>query len=980
MKDAVTDRLRGLGESTDSPIAFLKQVYHIPVLLGILGFMLAVRLRTLENFQTDSGVTFRGNDPWYHFRQTNYLLDHFPTTMPFDPMTNYPTGTRVDQFGTLYDQLVSGFILLSSFGDPSSEYAGLIMLIAAPVFLTATVIPAYLIATRFVGRWPALIGIGVLALLPGTVLNYSLVGFYDHSAAEVFFQTLGVLGFVTAIAVAQQTQPVWELVLDRDLDALRRPLLYSIGAGVSAALYMWAWPPGVLLVGFTGIFFALKITTDVYHDRSPEPMAFVGAVSMTTTGLLMFVPLKSFTIGSAAQHTLLQVILPLGVGIGCIFLAYLARQWEVRKLDRSWYPVTVGSLILVAAVAFSTFVQNLTGSLLRRVGFSTGAATRTIGEAAPPLSRSPPFEFIYSEYRLALFTAIAAALFMLAKPLLKSDDTRDTGYVVAALTIVGLIYLGSPVVDQIAGLFGTTWQVIGLLTSSGLIVGATLRHRYDATELYILVWGAFIVSAAFTQVRFNYYLAVVVAVFNAIFIAQVSDILDIRATADSIQNSARNVEGWQIIAIVTVVFLVVAPFMFPTVAAWDRGGSNNPGAVTVWDDSLEWMQNETPVPGELGGADNAIDPQGPYERPPNDDYDYPEGAYGVQSWWDYGHWITVHGERIPNANPFQQGATEAANYLLAQNETAASDALAEKMGEEGETRYVMIDAQMVTPGQKFAAPTVFKDDVSASDFYDVANPVTSDGRVGDSTVFFTSQYYNSQMVRLYLYHGSATEPRPIAINTQERTLQTQQGGSVQRTTYNSETGVRTFNTSTEAENFVTENPAFELYGVGEQPATRVEALDHYRLVRGNSRQTQQYTYGSFVKTFEKVPGATIEGSGAPAGAEVSASVAMEIPSTGQTFNYAQRATANENGNFELTVPYSTTGYENFGPDNGYTNVSVRAASDYRFQATTDDGGFYAGTASVDEAQVVGVDETPVDVELSEEQPLQLGGQSIQASG
>ena len=104
MKDLVRDYIHGVKQA-DSLGDVLKQVYHIPVLLGLIAFMLAVRLRALENFQTDGGVTFRGNDPWYHFRQTNYLLEHFPTTMPFDPMTNYPTGTSVDQFGTLYDQI-----------------------------------------------------------------------------------------------------------------------------------------------------------------------------------------------------------------------------------------------------------------------------------------------------------------------------------------------------------------------------------------------------------------------------------------------------------------------------------------------------------------------------------------------------------------------------------------------------------------------------------------------------------------------------------------------------------------------------------------------------------------------------------------------------------------------------------------------------------------------------------------------------------
>jgi len=62
--------------------------------------------------------------------------------------------------------------------------------------------------------------------------------------------------------------------------------------------------------------------------------------------------------------------------------------------------------------------------------------------------------------------------------------------------------------------------------------------------------------------------------------------------------------------------------------------------------------------------------------PDGDFFEYPEGAYGVQSWWDYGHWITTRAERIPNANPFQQNAGEAADYLLAPSEEASREVLA----------------------------------------------------------------------------------------------------------------------------------------------------------------------------------------------------------------------------------------------------------------------------------------------------------------
>ena len=991
MSNAAKQRSENQTESESSVLAYAKQWYHVPVLVALMAFMLATRLRALSNFQTGGGVTFRGNDAWYHFRETLYLLDNFPSTIPFDPWTNYPSGTSADQFGTLYDQIVSGFILLTSFGDPSGGYAGLIMLIAAPVFVTVAIVPTYLIAARFAGRGPALAGISVLALFSGTVLNYTLVGFYDHHAAEVFFQTLGVLGFVVALSVAQREQPVWELVADRDFNALRRPLSYSVGAGVAAALYMWAWPPGILLIGFTGIFFAVKITSDVYHGQSPEPIAFVGAVSMIVTGLLMFVPLRSFTIGSATSYTLLQVILPLGVGFGCLFLDVLARQWEARDLDLSLYPLTVGGLLVVVVAIFSNLVQGLYNAAISRIGFSAGAATRTIGEAQPFLSGGSPFNVIYSEYGLAFFAALVAALVVLSRPLIKSDDTKDTIYVVGSLATVGLIYLATPILDSIAGVIGLEWQVLGLVIAAGLLVGATFRHRYDAAELYALVWAAFITSAAFTQVRFNYYLAIVVAVFSAIFVAQIVEYIDITTTGESLKESVQSLKGWQVMTAVAVVLILTVPLLVPFAgSAWATAENNGPGAVTQWDDTFEWMSSETPKPGELGGADNPMELYGTYDRPDNDNYDYPDGAYGVQSWWDYGHWITTQGERIPNANPFQQGATEAANYLLAPSEQEAADALDEQMGENDQTRYVMVDWQMASPSSKFGAPIVFNDNVSQSDFVERAYPLIQgqqgQQQLGRPITLRTQRYYDSQMIRLYNYHGSAVDPDPVVIETEPQTAQTGSGQQVTVPGFDPESGVQTFDTLDEARDYVNETPNAQLGGIGANPTERVDALEHYRLVNAaessalrSSRDFQSEVFyqaqatnldlnqviktsPSWVKTFERVPGATVDGSGAEPGTEVRATVEMEIPETGSTFTYSQYATADAEGNFEMTLPYSTTGYDEFGPDNGYTNTSVQATGQYAFSSDTGEG----GTASVEEAQVVGVDDSAVDVELTDQ--------------
>ena len=81
----------------------------------------------------------------------------------------------------------------------------------------------------------------------------------------------------------------------------------------------------------------------------------------------------------------------------------------------------------------------------------------------------------------------------------------------------------------------------------------------------------------------------------------------------------------------------------------------------------------------------------------------------------------------------------------------------------------------------------------------------------------------------------------------------------------------------------------------------------------------------------------------------------------------------------MTLPYSTTGYEDYGPDNGYTNVSVRATGEYQFQAT-DGGEVYLKRAAVDEAKVVGEDKSPVNVELEQEQLQQISQQTAQTAG
>lgn len=951
-----TEQVEESTDTTESVLDAFEDWYHVPVLGAVVAFMLWVRLQSYDNFTRGGEVFFSGNDAWYHLRQVQYTVQNWPQTMPYDPWTYFPYGTSVGQFGTLYDQLVATAALIVGLGDPSQQLVAKTLLVAPAVFGALVAIPTYFIGKRLGGRPGGLFGVVVLALLPGTFLRRGLVGFADHNIAEPLFQGLAVLAMMVALTVAEREKPVYELVTDRDFESLRQPLGFSVLAGIATALYLWTWPPGVLLVGIFGVFYLLKLTADYVRGVSPDHLALVGTVSMTVTGLLMLVPLGTFD-PSPTKFSILQPLLAFAVAAGCLFMAWLARVWDSRNITTWGYPAAIGGILLALTgfvyVAFRGLFDLVQNNLVRVVGFNAGAKTRTIGEAQPFLSRANPqyginwFDVILQEYGLMLFTAGLAAVWMVWTTFRKDD------------------------------------------------------HR--AENMLVLVWAAFITAAAFTQIRFNYYLVVPVAVLNAYLVGRV-----ISLASFGNWSSYKDVEGVQVIAVLFVILIVTPVLVVPasigstgyssiddTSTAVATGQNTGPGAVTEWDGTLDWMANETPEEGNYGGANNAdeLSYYGTFDQQ-NDDFSYPEGAYGVMSWWDYGHWITVQGERIPNANPFQEGARTAAKYLLAPSEQEANQVI-DSLGEDQEqTRYVMVDWKMVEPSSKFGAPTVFNDEVNRYDFYTNLYQGVDSGQARLATRVKSQQYYQSQMARLYLYHGSAVDPRPIVVDY-DRIGGANPDQFIKTPSNPNATVMRTFDNMSAARQFVEEDGTAQIGGVGPFPSERVPALQHYRLVKqsdSSASGSQQWvqavrsemallqqagvnpnsvvrTDPAWVKTFERVPGATVEGTG-PANTTVTAQVRMSPTGKNTSFVYRQQAQTGPDGTFTMTLPYSTTGYEQWGTEQGYTNVSVKSAGQYQFFTSPEPQGnnsfvYYNATSEVSEGKVVGEDGSPVSVELTE---------------
>ena len=909
---------RGEGKSV---LDRVRDNYHLPLLALAVAFSLWVRTRGWQNYVQDSRVLFSGNDAWYHYRQVQYTVRNWPFTMPFDPWTSFPEGTFVGQFGTLFDQLIATAALIVGLGDPTTQQVAMVHLFAPAVFGAFALIPAYLFASGIVGREGGLITVVFLLLTTGQFLTRGLVGFSDHHIAEVFFLTLAAATVAQALRVSMKVKPVWELVTAREFDVLRPVLVWSGLAGLAVALYLWTWPPGVFFIGVLGVFFAVAAAVYQATGTSPDHVAAPGIGIGIITGVLTLLTLDVVEL-SATKLSILQPVLGFGLAAGCVFVAAFARFWDARDLSASLYSVGLlgvavaggGLFAVVLPETFDFFV----GQVFRIFGYDATAASRTVGEAQPvPLDSIGSFFSQY--YGLGLFTAVVGAAFMLYK-LATADEP-------------------------------------------------------DPDRMLLLVLGVFLFLAAITQNRFEYYFAIPVAVLNGYLAAVVFDLVDIRETVEKLERPT----GYQVMAVLAVLMLVAAPMSVgartsPNVANQSANQFGQASEVKTWTGSLDWMQSNTPAMGAYGDGEPSDMPYyGTYDRV--DDYQYQQGEYGTLAWWDYGHWITVLGHRVPNANPFQQNAGYAADTLLAPDEEAAVELM--ENGPDEETRYVMVDYQLGVPGtSKYGAPTAFEsryglDQNDQNTSNDVSRRIFNASTGRTAFTINTPRAYDSFRVRLYQNNGGAiipSEGRTFVFDYETTTIDGQlfyvepQNGPT----------VRSFPNRSAAREFVQQEGSAQIGGLPGVPSKSVPALEHFRLVHASDQsrldRSSRRVFPA-VKTFERVPGATVEVEGPP-NRTVTAAVQMKTLNRNSTFVYRQRAQTNANGVATFTLPYASTGYDKYELEEGYTNTSVRATGPYEFATQpqlnqeTLVTAVYNGTGAVAEGQVLGEDDATTTVELT----------------
>jgi oligosaccharyl transferase (archaeosortase A-associated) len=772
----------------------LPPIAIVGIILAVLcGISLYIRIALPYDQVFHNGqIWFLETDSYFYIRNIENLVHNFPHFNAFDPYMLYPGGGG-GLIRPFFAWLVAAIILLVSHGAPSLHTIEVVAAYVPPILGTLTLIPVYFIGKELFNRWMGVISAALVAILPGEFMHRSLLGFTDHHVAETLFSAVCILFLIMAIKRAREREISFDHFLNKNWSTIAKPLIYSLLAGVFLGIYLLTWQGGLMFVFIIFAYLVIQFIVDHLRHKSADYLCIVGT-SLFLIAFLMLLPIWG-SLGTIDFVSLLFAI------VAPIVLSVISRLMAGRALKPVYYPLTLLGLAGIGLAALHAINPFLLQSMLSQFSiFAPSGAMLTVMEVEPMTAMMG-----WSNFTTSFFISFI---------------------------------------------------------SFGMLIYVAIKEK-SADKTLFLVWSIIMLIANLSQRRFGYYYVVNVALLTGYFSWKM---LDIAGLSKVLAKSKEVVEAvkkfkkkkkktrekvkpktfmqprgaWiNVIVVGIIIFFVVFffpnfvpvkhdvvsgtwSFGLPTVSTERQvsgfvlsfGGSGNPIMDDGWYTSLLWLKDNDNSPDPFDDFD---DPNFYYElyKTP---FAYPESAYGVMSWWDYGYFIMQIAHRIPNANPGQSGAVQAGQFFTAQNESSANR-LADELG----TKYVVIDSLMAMPAKFYAmAEWAGKSEDEFFETYYV--PTSSSG--GQWVYLFYPAYYNSTVVRLYNFDGKAVTPtNPMVISYQEA----MSGGEI----YNVVTSSQSFSTYEDAQAYIASQTSGNYRIVGTSPLDSpvpLEELKSYKLV------------------------------------------------------------------------------------------------------------------------------------------------------
>jgi len=812
---------------------------NIDVLFLLFIFTLSLYIRAIiphDAVFRGGIVGFAADDAVYHMRLVENMIENFPHKIWYEPFTYYPYVSAI-HFGPLWTYMIAITSLILGAGSPSLELIRTVGAYFPAVFGALVVFPVYFIGREVFDRRVGLLAAFMVGVMPGQFLSRSVLGFTDHHVGETFFSTLFIMFFIMALRSVKGKDISLDDIRNKNWNKIKSPAVISILTGIAFSLYMLQWPGGAFFGGIVAIYIVFNYIVDHMRGRSVEGVCMIYTLTFLSAFPMVFIFFNPANAFSVFHYSYLHILITLGSAIFFFILGIISIKMKEKNLPKLYYPLTIAAIYTIGLISAKFVVPQVFQSF--QTFFTifqshTGGAL-TIAEASPPTHQ---MIFGYASYPNN-FGGSYPGIFEFVST-----------YYIALLAMVA----------------------IGVL----LFV-----RKWEPEKAMFLIWSITMFALTTGQNRWFYYYSVNVAILSAFIGIAILDIAGLKDLSQKFRNQVSTPRSLQefltsdlprhlfTALVVSIVIMVVFLPNF-SIASRSTAGGTTSSDYYQWHESMTWMRYNTP--------DTGLDFDAIYDRPPaGETFQYPDTAYGVMSWWDYGHVITYFGHRIPNANPFQAGigggtthAPGASTFFTAQSEEAADEVLWNlSVNDKPGSKYIVSNAYMAY---------AILDIMGVWDGHDWSNYRTWAVISGQEQPIFKQYWYTSMEGRLHIFDGD---------------------------------GLKHYRLVHESE----ANPDAR----GGREEIRCKAL--YNLLYSGNLQVENT---GFVKIFEFVEGATITGS-ATDGTVVKISNSI-MTNQGRLFTYTQTTTA-ENGTYSFEVPYST-----LGPIQDETNFDTRPTGPYTITA------------------------------------------------
>lgn len=332
-------------------------------LLGLAAALtvgILLRVSTYRQLQDGPRTRALSDDDYYHLRRARFAVAHFPRTILFDPLMNFPSG-GVGIWPPLFDLALAVPARLLHGADAEASAIEREAAWVPLLFAAGAIVAAGLLGRRHSGATGGAVTALFVALSPAHIL-WSQYGHVEQHVAESFFGLAALVAYLAS----------------REIPAAPGGARRETVAGVALALAVLAWQGAI----YWGAIFALALFLESLRTRRGVfraalltlalPAAIVGAATAAwTKGLTMpftyvsfgfFQPL--FLAALAAGLTLSDTVL--GIGRRCL---------PPRGL------LLRAGFLALAAVAVIPFAPDLARSFAGGVGYVAGRTQEVAGSA-----------------------------------------------------------------------------------------------------------------------------------------------------------------------------------------------------------------------------------------------------------------------------------------------------------------------------------------------------------------------------------------------------------------------------------------------------------------------------------------------------------------------------------------------------------------------------------------------------------------------